>query len=137
MYLIYIYIFTLPETGTKRKQVQTTLSMGKCTSETVKGINKTTSNKGEDDVEKETEFSWRLLDPNFHFAIYTHAQANAIFDVMEEVMPSYVVLYDPDITLLRNIEVYQANHPKEKLKVYFLIYGPFMITLLWYTSTWI
>lgn len=42
-----------------------------------------------------------------------------IFDVWK---PSVIVVYHPDITFVRQIEVYKAKNPLKKLKVYFLFY---------------
>ncbi|XP_052256550.1 DNA repair endonuclease XPF-like [Dreissena polymorpha] len=39
-----------------------------------------------------------------------------------EVQPTYVVLYDPDMEFVRQLEVYRATHPDRPLRVYFLMY---------------
>ncbi|XP_052776482.1 DNA repair endonuclease XPF-like isoform X1 [Mya arenaria] len=39
-----------------------------------------------------------------------------------EVQPRYVVLYDPDMEFVRQLEVYKASHPESPLRVYFLMY---------------
>ncbi|BFY99533.1 hypothetical protein BsWGS_02573 [Bradybaena similaris] len=41
---------------------------------------------------------------------------------IEEIQPKYVVLYDADISLVRQLEVYKASRPGQPLRVYFLMY---------------
>ena len=42
--------------------------------------------------------------------------------VLEDISPQYVVLYNPEVSFIRQLEVYQYCKPKPKLKVYFLLY---------------
>ncbi|KAI8914895.1 hypothetical protein DFJ77DRAFT_463850 [Powellomyces hirtus] len=42
--------------------------------------------------------------------------------VLEDLMPEYVVLYDPDLGFVRRVECYKALNPHRKLRVYFLVY---------------
>lgn len=41
---------------------------------------------------------------------------------LRELMPTYVVMYDADVTFVRQIEVFKASHPGMPLRVYFLLY---------------
>ncbi|KAL7373142.1 hypothetical protein ABVT39_028205 [Epinephelus coioides] len=43
--------------------------------------------------------------------------------VLHEVEPSFVVLYDAEISFVRQLEIYKASRPGKMLRVYFLIYG--------------
>ncbi|KAJ8246038.1 hypothetical protein GJAV_G00262980 [Gymnothorax javanicus] len=43
--------------------------------------------------------------------------------VLHEVEPSYVVLYDAELSFVRQLEIYKASRPGKPLRVYFLIYG--------------
>ncbi|MEQ2206407.1 hypothetical protein XENOCAPTIV_028936 [Xenoophorus captivus] len=43
--------------------------------------------------------------------------------VLHEVEPSFVVLYDAELSFVRQLEIYKANRPGKPLRVYFLIYG--------------
>ncbi|XP_068161430.1 DNA repair endonuclease XPF [Antennarius striatus] len=43
--------------------------------------------------------------------------------VLQEVEPSFVVLYDAEVSFVRQLEIYKANRPGKPLRVYFLIYG--------------
>ncbi|KAL6847719.1 hypothetical protein ACP4OV_022507 [Aristida adscensionis] len=42
--------------------------------------------------------------------------------VLDVWKPSVIIVYHPDITFVREIEVYKAENPSGKLKVYFLFY---------------
>lgn len=43
--------------------------------------------------------------------------------VLHEVEPSFVVLYDAELSFVRQLEIYKAIRPGKTLRVYFLIYG--------------
>ncbi|XP_072312281.1 DNA repair endonuclease XPF [Eucyclogobius newberryi] len=43
--------------------------------------------------------------------------------VLHEIEPSFVVLYDAELSFVRQLEVYKACRPGKPLRVYFLIYG--------------
>lgn len=47
----------------------------------------------------------------------------ALQRTLTEHMPNNVILYVADISIVRQLEVYQNNNPSLNLKVYFLIYG--------------
>ncbi|XP_073218480.1 DNA repair endonuclease XPF isoform X1 [Lepidochelys kempii] len=47
----------------------------------------------------------------------------ALTRVLHEVEPRYVVLYDAELTFVRQLEIYKASRPGNPLRVYFLIYG--------------
>ena len=47
----------------------------------------------------------------------------AINKLIHELNPKYFVLYDCDISIVRQIEVYQASHPEKQVKVFFMVYG--------------
>lgn len=53
--------------------------------------------------------------------VYFHAleSGQPILDVLK---PSVVIVYHPDTTFVREIEVYKAENPEIRLKVYFLFY---------------
>ncbi|XP_040445824.1 DNA repair endonuclease XPF isoform X1 [Falco naumanni] len=48
---------------------------------------------------------------------------HALTRVLHEVEPRYVVLYDAELTFVRQLEIYKASRPGKPLRVYFLIYG--------------
>ncbi|XP_071391806.1 DNA repair endonuclease XPF [Centroberyx affinis] len=43
--------------------------------------------------------------------------------VLHEVEPGFVVLYDAELSFVRQLEIYKASRPGKPLRVYFLIYG--------------
>lgn len=43
--------------------------------------------------------------------------------VLHEVEPAFVVLYDAELSFVRQLEIYKACRPGKPLRVYFLIYG--------------
>lgn len=43
--------------------------------------------------------------------------------MLHEVEPSFVVLYDAELSFVRQLEIYKASRPGKPLRVYFLIYG--------------
>ncbi|XP_055032647.2 DNA repair endonuclease XPF [Misgurnus anguillicaudatus] len=43
--------------------------------------------------------------------------------VLHEVDPMFVVLYDAELSFVRQLEIYKASRPGKPLRVYFLIYG--------------
>lgn len=51
--------------------------------------------------------------------VYAHERKLSLLD---RIKPSFVVMYDPDATFIRELEVYQAQHPEVTVKVYFLVY---------------
>uniref|UniRef100_A0A8B9KFS5 DNA repair endonuclease XPF n=1 Tax=Astyanax mexicanus TaxID=7994 RepID=A0A8B9KFS5_ASTMX len=47
----------------------------------------------------------------------------SLTQVLQEVEPMFVVLYDAELSFVRQLEVYKASRPGKPLRVYFLIYG--------------
>ncbi|KAJ1097508.1 hypothetical protein NDU88_002626 [Pleurodeles waltl] len=47
----------------------------------------------------------------------------ALTRVLHEVEPRYVVLYDAELSFVRQLEIYRASRPGKPLRVYFLVYG--------------
>ncbi|KAK2626668.1 hypothetical protein QTJ16_003843 [Diplocarpon rosae] len=43
--------------------------------------------------------------------------------VLEEVKPRYIVMYEPDTSFVRRVEVYRSSHNDRNVRVYFLYYG--------------
>ncbi|XP_048408057.2 DNA repair endonuclease XPF isoform X2 [Stegostoma tigrinum] len=43
--------------------------------------------------------------------------------VLHEIEPRYVILYDAELSFVRQLEIYRASKPGKPLRVYFLIYG--------------
>ena len=47
----------------------------------------------------------------------------ALYKVINEMKPRYVVLYDVQVAAIRQLEVFQASNPDHKLKAYIMMYG--------------
>lgn len=47
----------------------------------------------------------------------------SLTQVLHEVDPMFVVLYDAELSFVRQLEIYKACRPGKPLRVYFLIYG--------------
>lgn len=43
--------------------------------------------------------------------------------VLEEVKPRYIIMYEPDASFIRRVEVYRSSHNDRNVKVYFMYYG--------------
>ena len=43
--------------------------------------------------------------------------------LLEEVRPRYVVMYEPDAAFIRRVEVYRSSHTDRQVRVYFMYYG--------------
>jgi DNA excision repair protein ERCC-4 len=59
-----------------------------------------------------------LLEP-----MYRPGDTTALGRLLETTKPSYVVMYDANVTAIRQLEVFQARHPEIQLQIFFLIYG--------------
>ncbi|GFP96491.1 DNA repair endonuclease uvh1 [Phtheirospermum japonicum] len=55
--------------------------------------------------------------PSVHFHALESDQS--ILDVLQ---PSVIIVYHPDITFVREIEIYKSENPTKQLKVYFIFY---------------
>ncbi len=43
--------------------------------------------------------------------------------ILEEVRPKYIIMYEPDASFIRRVEVYRSSHNDRSVRVYFLYYG--------------
>ncbi|ROW13829.1 hypothetical protein VPNG_03602 [Cytospora leucostoma] len=43
--------------------------------------------------------------------------------VLEEVKPRYIIMYEPDASFIRRVEVYRSSHNDRNVRVYFLYYS--------------
>jgi DNA excision repair protein ERCC-4 len=43
--------------------------------------------------------------------------------LLEEVKPRYIVMYEPDLAFIRRVEVYRSSHTDRNVRVYFMYYG--------------
>lgn len=65
----------------------------------------------------------RLMDRSS--LVFIHPYDSQRYEsVLRELMPSYVVMYEPDVSFIREVEVYRATHADSLFcKVYTLYYG--------------
>ncbi|XP_010274508.1 PREDICTED: DNA repair endonuclease UVH1 isoform X2 [Nelumbo nucifera] len=56
--------------------------------------------------------------PPVHF----HALESEQHNILDDLKPSVIVVYHPDMAFVREIEIYKAENPLARLKVYFLFY---------------
>lgn len=43
--------------------------------------------------------------------------------LLQELSPSYVIMYEPDLSFIRRVEIFQAMNPTSPAKTYFMYYG--------------
>lgn len=43
--------------------------------------------------------------------------------VLEEIKPRYIIMYEPDASFIRRVEVYRSSHNDRNVRVYFMYYG--------------
>lgn len=43
--------------------------------------------------------------------------------ILEEVKPRYIIMYEPEASFIRRVEVYRSSHNDRNVRVYFLYYG--------------
>lgn len=43
--------------------------------------------------------------------------------LLQELSPSYIIMYEPDLSFIRRVEVYQALNPTNAIKTFFMYYG--------------
>ncbi|KAL6941567.1 hypothetical protein ACO0RG_002701 [Hanseniaspora osmophila] len=63
--------------------------------------------------------SFEYVDKNDQIVIEKFFNKNSE-SVLEELMPSYIILYEPDLHFVRKVELYRAVHPNTK--IYFMYY---------------
>lgn len=42
--------------------------------------------------------------------------------ILEEIKPRYVIMYEPDMAFIRRVEVYRSSHTDRNIRVYFMYY---------------
>ncbi|OQS04833.1 DNA repair endonuclease XPF [Thraustotheca clavata] len=54
--------------------------------------------------------------------ICTYAQGKKCGSLLEDLQPEHVILYDPDVAFIRELEIYHARYYEDPLNVYFMVY---------------
>lgn len=60
--------------------------------------------------------------PNDLVLIHTYDKARD-GDFLQELAPSYIIIYEPDPSFIRQVEVYRSSNPYRLVRVFFLYYG--------------
>ncbi|XP_042856458.1 DNA repair endonuclease XPF-like [Penaeus japonicus] len=72
--------------------------------------------------EEQEEIHRRFLSPLIMVqSVRDNSDPFMMTRLLEEVQPKYIIMYDSDLTFIRQVEVWQANHT-ERIRVYFLLY---------------
>ena len=86
-----------------------------------KDLNIALSKVSEDDFDEDDVDKIGLeLSHNIHFLILT--RHFVINEVLTEINPNYVIMYEPDLFLIRTFEVFRCRRPGVPLRIYFLLY---------------
>ena len=59
---------------------------------------------------------------NVHLCVYDRRSAWSASEFLRSVCAKYIIMYDPDPNLTRELEVYAAEHSEFSVRVYFLVY---------------
>ncbi|KAK5581094.1 hypothetical protein RB653_001122 [Dictyostelium firmibasis] len=62
---------------------------------------------------------YELLSPPY---IVIHPISKSL-TILDEIRPTFIIVYDPDISITRQIEVYKAENPGTPIRLYFMTYS--------------
>src|SRR5690554_5938823 len=62
-----------------------------------------------------------LIEPSNLVVMHSYA-GECDSKLLENIKPRFIVMYDPDPTFVRCIEVYKASNPGKQVRVYFTVY---------------
>jgi hypothetical protein len=79
-------------------------------------------NIAQEDEIVELELGISMVEPSCDVMLCTHMQLHESCTLLADYDPSYIVFYDPDIEIIRSIEVFQSSKA-QRIKVYFLMHG--------------
>ncbi|KAI5921886.1 DNA repair protein [Camillea tinctor] len=85
----------------------------------------------EESKQKEDIIADPLEDMDDYFELYemqdlvvVHAyEGDQDEHVLEEIRPRYIIMYEPDASFIRHVEVYRSSHNDRNVRVYFMFYG--------------
>lgn len=94
--------------------------------EPIRKVRKVSGSSSDSAATPTAKLSLELADPSGQVVICTYDQADqhgyGASALLEDLMPSCVVLYDPDMMFIRELEVFHATHVTEPLEIYFMLY---------------
>ncbi|KAG0050984.1 hypothetical protein BGZ83_004235 [Gryganskiella cystojenkinii] len=73
-----------------------------------------------EEVDDPTDY-FGLIEPNSLVVVHTYA-GESDAKLLENLKPRFIIMYDPDPTFVRCVEVYKACHPGQQVRVYFTVY---------------
>lgn len=82
-------------------------------------------------LDKDHEFPNESTDPS-RFYEYIGREDQVIVEkyqgmgddrILQELMPSFIIMYEPDLAFIRRVEVYQAVHRESPARTYFMYYS--------------
>lgn len=62
-----------------------------------------------------------LIEPKSLVVVHSYA-GESDSRLLENIKPRFIIMYDPDATFVRCIEVYKACNPGKQVRVYFTVY---------------
>ncbi|KAF9208092.1 hypothetical protein BGZ49_009787 [Haplosporangium sp. Z 27] len=62
-----------------------------------------------------------LVEPS-HLVVVHSYNGESDSRLLENIKPRFIIMYDPDPTFVRCVEVYKARHPGKQVRVYFTVY---------------
>ncbi|KAF9930842.1 hypothetical protein FBU30_011209 [Linnemannia zychae] len=84
---------------------------------------KSTSRIIDEDLEEIDDFTdyFGLIEPSNMILVHSYSGESDSL-LLENIRPRFIIMYDPDPTFVRCIEVYKACHPGKQVRVYFTVY---------------
>lgn len=62
-----------------------------------------------------------MVEPNTLVVVHSYA-GESDAKLLDSIKPRFIIMYDPDPTFVRCIELYKACNPGKQLRVYFTVY---------------
>ena len=86
---------------------------------------------GAEEDQKEEDLADELANMEDFYELYdmndlamVHPYSGDMDDhILEETRPRYIIMYEPDASFIRRVEVYRSSHTDRNVKVYFMYYG--------------
>ncbi|KAF9585211.1 hypothetical protein BGW38_003399 [Lunasporangiospora selenospora] len=73
-----------------------------------------------EEIDDPTDY-FGLMEPKSLIVLHTYS-GEADAKILERIQPRFIIMYDPDPTFVRCVEVYKACNPGKQVRVYFTAY---------------
>jgi DNA excision repair protein ERCC-4 len=73
-----------------------------------------------EEVDDPTDY-FGLIEPSSLVVLHTYA-GESDAKLLENLKPRFIIMYDPDPTFVRCVELYKACQPGKQVRVYFTVY---------------